>query len=230
MTTGKQIFYLSGRLCTHAQWAFKLGREPLIVSAGMPRSGSTLLFNVVRELLMIKWERQLTAGWEGDFLSLPPGKAYLVKTHKFNSFSRLRSKRSFYSYRDIRSAIASRIKKTGKIVGIEFVRRHIKQYQIARRHCDVCFSYERLTKNLEEVVIDVARSLGIPCDPERIRSKVMQLPLPGPECRYSPVTLLHPNHFTQTSPTDWRRLLPESLQQEIGEEFAWWFEECGYEL
>ena len=230
MTTAKQIRYLRGRLSTHVHWTFKLRGKPLIVSAGMPRSGSTLLFNVVRELLMIKWERHLTAGWEGDFLSLPAGEAYLVKTHKFNSFYRLRSNRSFYSYRDIRSAIASRVKKTGETVGIEFVRRQIKQYQIARRHCDGSFSYERLTQDLGNVIIDVAGILGISCDPERIRTKVIQLPLPASECRYSPVTLLHPNHFTQTSPTDWRRLLPESLQKEIVEEFAWWFEECGYEL
>lgn len=91
--------------------SLKLKNKPLILSAGMPRSGSTLLFNILRVILSERWSDQLSAGWEGYILQLPEGKAYLVKTHNINRFYKFRAKHAFYTYRDVRVAAVSNMRK-----------------------------------------------------------------------------------------------------------------------
>jgi len=58
--------------------AVKFSNKPLIISAGMPRSGSTLLFNILRDIMLRRWEG-LSSGWSGDIENLDKGSAYLIK-------------------------------------------------------------------------------------------------------------------------------------------------------
>lgn len=224
MSIGGGINHLRNR----AALAWKLKARPFVVSAGMPRSGSTLLFNMLREIMEARWGTDLRSCWQAELASIASGRAYLVKTHLLYGFYRWRANHSFYSYRDIRTAAVSRIKKKRQVLDIHFFRKHIAQYELAKRHCNLCFSYEDLTESKDATVAQLASKLGIAVEPEKILSRLDALTLPEEGVRYCQRTLLHPNHITNTGAEEWREVLPASLQREIHEEFGWWFKECGY--
>lgn len=211
-----------------ATLAWKLKARPFIVSAGMPRSGSTLLFNMLREIMETRWGGDLRSCWQAELPRVAPGRAYLVKTHLLYRFYRWRANRSFYSYRDIRTAAVSRIRKKGQALDIRFFRRHIAQYELAKRHCDLSLSYEELTESKHATIERLAKSLGIAVKPDEILSRVDQLQPPQNGTPVDKHSLLHSDHFTHTGSEEWRDALPPGLQKEVHKEFAWWFEECGY--
>lgn len=226
MKIGNRMLHLGGR----AALAWKLKARPVVVSAGMPRSGSTLLFNMLREIMETRWGPALRSCWQARFSLVEPGEAYLVKMHVMPRFYRWRATHSFYSYRDIRTVAVSRIKKKGQALDISFFRKHIAQYELAKRHCDFCFSYEELTESRSATVERLADHLGIPVQTEQVLSRLDALSLPPEGVRFCDRTLLHPNHITNTGPEEWRVVLAPALQKEIREEFGWWFEECGYAI
>jgi len=126
-----------------ARESAKLSTKPLIVSAGMPRSGSTLLFNILREILVIKWKTRLSSGWEGDFISIPKGSAYLIKTHTLSHFYRWRARYCFYTYRDVRVAAVSVLRKFGQQITLESIRSMIRQYEIAKKNMQPDYQIRR---------------------------------------------------------------------------------------
>lgn len=115
------------------QLTLKLSFKPLILSAGMPRSGSTLLYNILRETLEIRWGNRLSSGWCGDIFQLPKGDAFLIKTHNIDNYYKYRAKHIFYTYRDVRVASVSSIRKFNDTPSIESIRCVINQYLIAQK-------------------------------------------------------------------------------------------------
>jgi hypothetical protein len=206
----------------------KLSTRPLVASAGMPRSGSTLLFNILREILATKWNSRLSSGWEGDFLSMPTGSAYLIKTHRLSRLYHLRAKYCFYTYRDVRVAAVSDLRKFGRQISLESVREVINQYEIAKKLCNRIIKYEEFIKDPIPFINDLAHILGINVDPNIIHKKTFALEQPAPGTGYSKVSLLHSGHCTETKDHEWRQLIDKNLQMKINKEFAWWFNECGY--
>ncbi len=207
----------------------KLSFRPLVVSAGMPRSGSTLLFNILRETLATRWGDGLSAGWIHDLGELPRGRAFLIKVHTFEPFYRLRAAHSFYTYRDVRVAAVSRMRMFNLEPTLKRFRWVIEQYQIAKASCDLIIKYEDLIADPLSHTQAIARRLDITTDCEAVVAKVLGLRPPtdaaGP---YSMETLLHEGHVTNTGDDEWRRVLPRDLQDQVHAEFGWWFEECGY--
>jgi len=194
----------------------------------MPRSGSTLLFNILREILATQWSSRLSSGWESDVLSMPTGSAYLIKTHQLSRLYHLRAQYCFYTYRDVRVAAISNLRKFGRQVSLESVREIINQYKLAKKLCDKTIKYEELIKDPIPFINDLAQTLAIKVDPESIHKKTFALEPPAPGTGYSKVTLLHGDHYTQTKDHEWRQIIDKNLQVKINEEFAWWFDECGY--
>ena len=125
----------------------KVSTKPLIVSAGMPRSGSTLLFNILREILVTKWDSRLVSGSEKDFMSLPKGSAYLIKTHVLSQCYRWRAEYSFFTYRDVRVAAVSSLRKFGHPITLAGIRSKIRQYKTAKKTCNLIIQYEELVKD-----------------------------------------------------------------------------------
>lgn len=201
------------------------------MSGGMPRSGSTLLFNILRLCLKEVARGGLAAGWIEDLLSLPPGKIYLVKTHQFDKFLLWRAKHVFYSYRDVRDALVSGQRKFSIVPSVSLCREYINEYLLARKYADLMLKFEYFTANTEESVAEVVRVLGVNVDVSLI---VSQLPSVGVATGkvdgYDKETLLHNGHSTGTQSGSWRENLPVVLQRQINDEFAWWFEENGYDL
>ena len=211
----------------------KLKNSSLIISAGMPRSGSTLLFNILREILSSKWPGQVSAGWISDLLELPERNIYLVKVHNFSPYFRTRANHAFYTYRDVRVAQVSRSKKFNHTPSIKSIRSDLNQYLVAKKFCDQVIKYEDLISNPKHFVQTIARLIGITVDPKDIVNKAFYLQPPETQETkggYSRQTLLHKNHFTYTKNHEWRSFFTKRLQRDINNEFSWWFKECGYPI
>jgi hypothetical protein len=193
----------------------KLSTKPLIVSAGMPRSGSTLLFNILREILATKLNSRLSSGWEGEFLSLPKGSAYLIKTHTLSRLYRWRARYCFYTYRDVRVAAVSGLRKFNNQITLESIRSMIRQYEIAKKACNTIIKYEELIEAPLSFIQELSRILKINVDAERIYQKTFKLKPPNSGTGHSKLTLLHKGHFTHTKDHEWRQIIDSKLQMRI---------------
>ncbi len=200
--------------------------SPLYMSAGMRRSGSTLLFNILRELLTIKYGARLVSGWIDDLRQLPTGPAYLIKTHHLDLL-RLRASAIFYTFRDIRIALVSDARRFDERPSLERVDEWIGQYTLAKQHATLCLKYEDLVASPVEAVSSIAGALAIDVEPEAVWASAANLESPA-SGNYSKTTLLHPQHRTGTGDQDWREFLDPELIRQINEQYDWWFQECGY--
>jgi|688.fasta_scaffold283559_2 hypothetical protein len=216
----------------NVQWLYKVGFSPLILSAGMHRSGSTLLFNILKEILSLKYKTNLSSGWYGDFDKIQKGNAYLIKVHALTILLRLRSKYIFYTYRDVRTAAVSANKVLNVPISIEEIRNGIKEYIKAKKIANLTIQYEKIIGNTLDVIHDILNLLSIKADADLIYNKCMNVKMPSGSfaAGHMDETLYHPGHITNTTDEEWRAKIPLSLQKEITHEFAWWFKECGYPI
>jgi len=208
----------------------RAGRSRLVLAAGMPRSGSTMLFNIVRLCLEQNYPGQLSAGWIGEIHRLPPAPVWLLKVHTVPRLLAWRANAIFCSFRDVRDALVSAQRKFGAEPSLERCREYVREDQAARAYADCRLRYEELTAQPESAIEQVGRALAVPVDVAQV---LRQLPHPdarAPASGYDRTTLLHPNHATRTVAGDWRQVLPPELQVRIAEEFADWLRANGYPL
>jgi hypothetical protein len=188
------------------------------------------LFNILKEILSLKYETKLSSGWYGNFNKIPKGNAYLIKVHALTKLLRLRSKYVFYTYRDVRTAAVSANKVLNVPISIEEIRNGINEYLKAKKIANLTIQYEKLILNTRDVIDDITKIFFIKCDANMIYDKCMSFNIPSGSfaAGHLDETLYHPGHITNTKDDEWRAKIPLSLQKEITHEFAWWFKECGY--
>lgn len=194
----------------------------------MPRSGSTLLFNILREILRTKFDDGVSSGWHRDLLSLARGRIFLLKMHQLPDFYRWRAQHSFYTYRDLRVAAVSEFRMFNNPITFESMQRATAGYKVARDNCDLIVKYETLVRDPRTAIGKIAAVLKIPVDAKIIEESVGALASPVEGTSYSKENLLHPNHRTNTGDDEWRDIIPSELQRRISGELGWWFAECGY--
>ena len=207
------------------------GFKKIIYSAGIPRSGSTLLYNIIRIILEKEFKKDLSYFWIDDIHKESINRINLIKTHHLNKIDILRSYQTFYTFRDIRDVLVSRLKMFDKAPTIEIVRYHIRLHQIVENMGCHTFRYETMIKDLQATIHNVANILEIEINPSKVKAK---LPHPqkskAPQKGHDDKTLLHKNHTTGTKPFEWKEVLPQKLQDQIHKEFDWWFEENDYKI
>lgn len=200
----------------------KLGTARLILSAGMPRSGSTLLFNILRVALTHK-DNRVVSGWIGDIKNLPNGSTYIIKVHHVGWHRALRAQAMFYTYRDIRDALVSNKRKFGT-ASIELVHDWIREYEFARKRAMKMIRYEDMMQSLSSVVLEVLDDLELRLSVEEVLSGLPKDDAPTENQSYSKESLLHTGHRTNTVSGDWREELDTELQEQIHAQFSWWLE------
>lgn len=206
-----------------------LEKHKFYVSAGLPRSGSTWLFNVLREVLYVKYGSRLYSFWEEDLESTPANAVILVKTHTLNSYYTQYAQKSFFTYRDIRTVAVSNFRMFQQTISMASIRAYMREFVIAQNTCDMLIRYEDLREWPIDVIKNIAQHLRIEVDAEDIHKEVASLK-PPTGSTYSKKTLLHPYHFTHTGDKDWHELIPQELQQQIHKEYRWWFKEFNYPM
>lgn len=201
----------------------------IIVSAGMPRSGSTLLYNMIREVLISKFgENRVISKWREFFEPARPHFYYVVKTHELKGWHEERADKIYYSFRDIRSAMVSNFRKFGEPPSIEWVRKYIFEWRTAQRLAHAVVKFDTLIFNPLFVIEQLNTYLGASAEPVEIYQNIASYTLPSENQGPDPVTMLHAGHHTRTREDDWRYVLQKDLQLQISQEFGWWFEVCGY--
>lgn len=206
-------------------------RNRLVVSSGMPRSGSTLLFNILREILLTQYrEKDISTCWITEIKDQKFTKVYLIKTHFVGRFLNMFGNEKFYTYRDIRTAAVSRKKRFNEEITMKMFDEYIKQYQYAKQIGSLCIRYEDFIANKAEWIEKIANTLKISIDVAEIEHKVDQIKPPKKTSKgHEKSTLLHAGHVTGSNKDDWSEYISEALMAELIEKYQWWFDECGYE-
>jgi hypothetical protein len=225
----RRVAYALRSTARDAGLIWRSGNATVVVSAGMPRSGSTLVFNVLREYLTRKFQDRLATGWVNDLRMDAAVDALLVKTHVVTPLLNVRSNYYFYSFRDVRDALLSAQRKFGREPTIHACGHYIKGFAHARRYAHAVLRYEDFSRNNDLLIQAVGKVLG----DEHCRSGILQLipkPNQGPSLAeaYDPRSLLHANHATGTMEGEWRSELGSDLLKEIDRKFGWWLDENRY--
>ncbi len=211
------------------QFFFKAGRAKIVFVDGMPRSGSTLVFNAMRLVLQADPACDLQSSWVRNARHLPRANTYLIKTHGMNLIDAWRASKIVYSYRDPRVALVSHSRKFGTTPSIEMVHQWMRDFNFAEQHAGLMFGYEDMVKDVPAVVHALADYAGCEVDSAEIADNVNLLVRQGDD-QSEAVTLLHGSHRTGTKDDEWRLFLPQALQTQITNEYSPWLERHGYPL
>lgn len=211
-----------------------IGRRTLFLAAGMQRSGSTLLFNILREALLDQFGNSLSCAFIGDLTKLNAGgSSVLIKTHRLSKLLISRAESVVYSYRDPRDAAVSQMRKFGTNIDLGFFRNLIRQHEFACHNSVMMIRYDNLVSDPIQEVADILQTLSLELDPEKVYTSAvstMSSSAPGENSAYDPVTLLHNNHRTGTLPKAWKTELATSLLDEAHREYEWYFRKWSFAL
>lgn len=203
----------------------------IIYSGGMMRSGSTLLYNIIRLVLQKKHETNLGAGWIDDIHDLSNFDNYLIKTHSLESKHIKHSSFVFYSYRDIRVCLYSYAVKFNVAPTYDFCKHQINQYYYAKRKGAILFSYESLINDTKNQIFIISKILEVEVDVDEIFSKIPQVTYAEDAVfGYDKITLLHNNHSSRTTENEFKRSLDKELLIKIEKNFKLWFKETNYSI
>jgi hypothetical protein len=208
-------------------------RCPVILSAGMPRSGSTWLFNAARLLLRRRHGDSLSSGWIGDWRSLPKKPAMLLRIDEFDPFPVKRAKVILYSYRDLREALASYKRKSTMQPTLALARQWLDHDQHWRSLADFTLRYETMLDDPAAALSDLAHVLEVKDAPveDLIRELSGLHSRVGARRESSHAEiLLHPGHMTDGRHMTWHAYLSGVLVRQVEEEFREWFVGNGYPL
>lgn len=117
----------------------------LVLSAGMPRSGSTWLYNALRLMLAQRFASPgaLACAWVGDIDRLPAeALCRLVKLHEWDGALAGQADFVVWSYRDLRDAMASQHRKFGGALSLQFADYLVRQDARWSARADHVMRYE----------------------------------------------------------------------------------------
>jgi len=230
----------------------------LIIIAGLPRSGSTLLFNIVR-LILEQTDSGTNLGYIDPkevetFLTLYENRpiSCLIKVHEWNPLFQkylTGGARVIFSYRDIRDSAVSALHKgfieDGKTEILNFIRSNMKMSQLwehAQNLLEV--KYEVMAFNVSKLVEVVGDFIPIVLSPEKIRciansvdydaalksSKNLDniVSLRNGRTVFDAETQLHKDHLAGGKVGKYVDVFPRELTREIEKISYYWIKSHGY--
>lgn len=209
----------------------------IILSAGMPRSGSTWLFNAVR-LLLLKANFTITAKWIDDFIEsdLSNADVVLIKLHDFNLDWVDQADFVVYSYRDIRDALASIERKFGHTPTLELANDLIDIDYKWKKVTNFVMRYESLDSKKESILNELAKQLGLHFNKKDftdIQNELDNMKYSDSKYineRYNLINLLHVNHITHGGYGTWKGQVDDCLISEIEQHCLQWFIDFDYKM
>lgn len=201
--------------------------KPTFLCAGMLRSGSTWLYNVVRLLCKEHygtiWQSYITEympGWKGN--------AAVVKTHGIVGKLFEDNPTIVICRRDIRDVAASLILKKwykpSNICGI--LRETIKTYEFYQPQATFDFEYGELLDNEVELAEKVGKALDLPCDAPKIVAEIERISYQAYYDRA--ISLFHLKHSTRRESGYYRDVLSPQMIKHIESAFCYWLSKWGY--
>lgn len=218
-----------------------MSKPRLYVCAGMHRSGSTWLYNVVRLALMGLGEYvyATTAEPVGMYDPEYPVKQHVVKTHTFRQDLVKNATRVFTSRRDLRDVAASMVR-LGNIENevlpvLKFLHWELRLYLQWSSFSKYESVYEDMVQDkllaVRSLLYKLGMALNMEANSNEIHAQVQALRAPPKEAKmYDPTTLLTPGHFTDGRVGSYKDTLSPEVVRAIEEEFGDWLQEKGYEV
>ena len=206
--------------------------KKLIVAAGMPRSGSTWLYNAVRLLLENTGLLDIGAGWIGDFNTFKNHDVVILKIHNYEPVIATNAALIFYSYRDVRDALASFKRKFGDEPSLAQARAFIENDTKWREKASFIMKYEEMIAAREKTLGDIARCLEITdANLAHIEQDIDTMNYARGGLKndtYHLENLLHKNHITDGRHGSWKGCLSDGLVTQIETELKDWLLCNGY--
>ncbi len=194
-----------------------------IVCAGMRRSGSTWLYNLVR--LALNAKGCFEDNWR---ISVP---ANVVKTHKFSPIFLFGADKVVLSHRDLRDVAASAVRRrliesTPAATVRYLLRALLDEYQTWVPFAAYDMNFERMMADKAAEAQAIFAALGIDAVPEVVCGLVEHLPVATKETDQE--ILLAPNHFTGGAIGGYVDTLPVKTTKAIESVFGDWLKQKGY--
>ena len=175
----------------------------LVVCAGLPRSGSTWLYNAARLILERSGDGAVLGAWIDD---LDPAsddaraaRHIVVKTHAHDPDLAARADAVLMSHRDL-PEIAASMRRVGFVdrdeEALDAIDAALAHAEAWERDARVRIGYDEIVSRPRAAVALIARALGVDLAEDDAASIARDIPreAPGGADAYDPVTLLHPNH------------------------------------
>lgn len=228
----------------------------LVVCCGMPRSGSTLQYQIVCELIERAGVGERPEAWPSPIepemgVGLRP--VHVAKIHdpdpRLDAFDPL-FVRYVYVYRDVRDAIASHLQKLRAAgeddIPPERIGDVVREQMLdpfahfTTRPAPMLVSrYEEMVADVRGEVACIATFLGLRLQPDDCRQIAAKLDLESqrrflesrrwdPEERWDDRTLLHRNHISDGRVGKHREVLSEAQRQAVERVAGPWLVEQGY--
>lgn len=169
----------------------------LILAAGMPRSGSTWLYNALRLML----PQPHHSAWVEDHKSDHPAAVHLVKLHREHQALARRAQKIFLSYREPLGLCASLLR-MGFVTREEelppLLDRIVADYRFWLSRAELVIDMQWILEDPVEVLQALQRQIStdLPLPARSLQDlarRLDHLHYSGP-LLYDPITLLHPRH------------------------------------
>ncbi len=205
-------------------------KPTIILAASMPRSGSTWLYNVARVLLTSteQLKANFSCGWIGDIDNIPTRALMLIKLHDFNQALVNESSFVFYSYRDVRDALASMKRKFGLEPSLDAASNFILHHNHWINQSHFVMKYEDMAENKASIVANLATRFQLnDVDVDAVLAEVEPMKS-APVDKYDTENLYHAGHITDGRHGSWEGIISPELEKEILDKHRDWFEQYGY--
>ncbi len=209
----------------------KTGRvELLILVASIPRSGSTWLYNCVKQLLQTKY-KEIYSCWTEDYEPENQSPIHVVKVHYPDPDLAQKADIIISTRRDIRDVAASLVRMKWDEKGDKFIEELSWIVNTVHPFWNVItnleIEYHQIIKSPEYIVEQVGHTLGIHISPRKAKQISLDLANMKTPDRYDKNTQLHPNHRAM-EPTHYSKLLGKDRAELITNLFIEWLIEFDY--
>ncbi|MHB0937195.1 MAG: hypothetical protein ACYC6A_12470 [Armatimonadota bacterium] len=204
----------------------------LILCAGMRRSGSTWLYNVLRYCYLNAGCRTY-GDYAKEYDASVPADAHVVKVHPFNRELCGQAKHVFTTIRDLRDAVASMVRfklAQNTPAGIAHAARTLitREYETWAPYSDMEIRYEEMVRDRPGTIAKVLRVLELPdVDPLEVQrdiEKLTRMALPARDR----ATQLWPRHLTDGRLGSYGDTLSPRLVEIVEDVAGDWLAEHGY--
>ncbi len=174
-------------------------KKKIILVAGVPRSGSTWLFNAVRRLLETSG-MEPHAAWFSDWNRSNSSPTHLVKVHSPEDVD-FQPDLVLTTFRPTQDCLASLVRMGWLKSDAEAIRNrwvsHKRLHEYWKQRSSLETSYQEIICLPKIALTRIATLLGIPLDCseyERIAEELKGMKAPVEGAKYNPTTLMHPGH------------------------------------
>jgi hypothetical protein len=206
----------------------------LILFAGMQRSASTWLYNVLRILIQESksYDDSFQFGWVDDFVEISSGESRLIKVHNFSQALADKADYIFYSYRDLRDVLASLKRKFNNNPTAESAQNLVDSFNHWQEVAVYSMCYEHMLSNKLIEIVNIAKCLDITdVEPTLVLNQLKDLSFESKGTRndvYHKENLFHKGHITNGKIGNWHNELADDFVEKLTNKHRDWFRANGY--